>query len=232
MKKLSVVVAAGLVVVLSGCKMNVTPELYLSDLRNVVENGTEGLTTPAAIAVEVPSTENCDEYSAKIGDVLTGILESYEPRGCTSGDMKSWLNLEAQIPIMHALNIAEVGMDDPSLALFGVLVSPLVEGRFEGKVRACLYVNREKYRLLNERMRDVFHQKIDLAGSTMGILLNNDEREPLTFNVGGTFLNGAPVYKWAEFSLERRRSAELTISDVGAASLEADGGVCPLVLGI
>ena len=226
------IVVAGLAVMLSGCKMNVTPELYLSDLRDVVENATEGLTTPAAIAVQVPSTEKCDEYTAKIGDVLTGILESYEARGCTSEDMNSWLNLEAQVPIMHGTKVGQGGMVDPSLDLFGVFVSPIVEGRFEGKVGACLYVNLEKYRLLNERMSDAFHQKIDLADSTMGMLLNNDEREPVKFSVGGTFLNGAPVYKWEQFSLERRRSAELEVSDVGAASLEAEGGVCPLVLAI
>ena len=231
MKRLTVAVA-GLAVILSGCKMNVTPELYLSDLRAVLENDAEGLTTPTAIAVQVPSTKKCDEYTTKIGDVLTGVLDDYEARGCTSENMKSWLNLEAQVPVMHFLNVTETRVGDPSLPLFGVLVSPLDEGRFAGKVGVCLYVNREKHRLLNERMSDAFHQKIDLADSTMGVLLNNDEREPVTFSVGGTFLNGAPVFKWEQFSLERRHSAELEVSNVGAASLEAEGIVCHLVLAI
>ena len=230
MKRTTVAVTAALALTIAGCKMNVTPELYLSDLRAVIEDGTYGMTTPTAIAVEIPSTEECGEYTAKIRDVLTGILESYEARGCTSEGMDSWLNLEAKVPIMHGLELGQKGLDNGSLPLFSVFVSPILEGRFEGLVAICLHVNREKYRLLNERMSDLFYQKIDLAASAVGMLLNNDERKPASYSVGGSFLNGVPVFKWQQFSLERRDSADLALSNVGAAALEAEGGVCPLAL--
>ena len=58
MRKLLCMVASVILpmVIMVGCKLNITPELYLSDLRDVVANDTTGLMTPMAMAIEIPST--------------------------------------------------------------------------------------------------------------------------------------------------------------------------------
>ena len=224
MKRL--MMAVGLAV-LAGCKMNVTPEVYVSDLR-AVAGGEVGLTTPASIAIEVPSTDKCDEYTGKVAGVLTGILDDYEPRGCSNGGMNSYLNLEAQIPLYDEAGAAE------STSLFSVISTRIGNGgRYDGLVGVCLYLKQQRYALLNARMDDAFNQTLNLEKSKVGMLLNNDEKETLTYHVaGGAFLNGTPVYLREQFDLRRRRNAEFVFSNVGAAAMEAQGGICPIVLEI
>ena len=89
------------VIVISGCKLDITQEVYSSDLRDVALNTTSGLMTPMKMAIEIPSTQDCDEYKADVSEVLKGLFHSFSPKVCESVGMDSWLIVETQIPLTH-----------------------------------------------------------------------------------------------------------------------------------
>ena len=202
-------------VVLTGCEMDVTPEVYVSDVREMANNGTTGLTTPATISIEIPSTNKCPEYTARVAEVMTGILDNYEPKGCTKSGMESYLVLAVQMPLTP-----EGHAND---SLFHIGVSRDKGETFEGKLHVFLLLNPGKFQMLNGRMRDKFHGSVDLSKSKIQLKLHNDERRSVECWASGSFLNGEPVYDWMKISLERRRTAEIVLSNVQAAFLEKHG---------
>ena len=83
---------------MAACKLNVTAELYSTDLRDVMAGATD-ISAPATIAFEIPSTNDCDEHALKISEIMAGVLEDFSPRGCENVEMDSFLLVDTQIPI-------------------------------------------------------------------------------------------------------------------------------------
>ena len=198
----------------TGCKMNLTTDLYSSDLR-AVKTGADGIASPAAMAFEIPSTKKCDEYTAKIQEIVAGILKDFVPKGCKSENMNSFLVADTQIPIFNTLDAWK-----KTDVLFGIL---LIERPDPEHIGVAITLDTEKYKVLTDRMNDKFHQTLDLAESKITLVLNNDERSPITFAVRDTFVNAVPVHGESEFTVERRHKADIRLSNVVAAFLEQKG---------
>ena len=60
-------------------------------------------------------------------------------------------------------------------------------------------------------MEDKFHQAVDLAASRVSLILNNDERNTVTFAVRDVFVNSEPAYGEHEYTLERRHKANIQL---------------------
>ena len=219
--RISAVAIASALVLLTACELDITSDVYVSDLRDVAENNTKGLTTPATIAIQIPSTDKCDEYSSKLSAIMEGILLEFAPRICKRNGMNSYLLADSQIPLAGDENAS-----DQSNSLFGILA----ELDEDGDIVVYISNDPSKFSTLNKRIDDEFHQQIDLSESKITLILNNDERETITYLVGGVFLNGQPIYYDEEFTLERRHTAEIVLSNVGAAYLEKNEYVNPLIL--
>ena len=93
-------------------------------------------------------------------------------------------------------------------------------------------LNANRYARLNERMQDEFLGNIDLGGSKVKLTLTNDEATPVTYWVDGVFHNGDPVHFRRQFSLERRKSSDIVLSNVGAAWLEESTSAVAVMLDI
>ena len=218
---LSPIAAALVLLAVIGCELNITSDVYVSDLREVAENQTTGLTTPATIAIQIPSSDKCDEYAARLSEIMRGILLEFTPKTCKQDGMTSYLLSDSQVPLIGSEQAWR-----QSNSLFGILA----ESQPDGNILVTIANNSTKFRILNERVDDEFHQKIDLAGSKITLILNNDERKTITYLVGGVFLNGKPVYYDEEFTLKRRHTAEIELSNVGASYLEKNEYATPLML--
>lgn len=199
--------------------MDVEPEVYVSDVRSVALGAT-GIVTPATISVQVPSVDRCDEYTSSILPMIGGMLESAVPRGCEYVEVESRLLLDAQIPMIEI----DSQNNDGSLFSIGVLT------RTDGAVAVSLIVDMEKYSSLGETIYDEFYQRLDLAGSRITFILNNDEAGPVSYMVRDVFVNGQPEANTETYELERRRRVEITLSDVGSAYLEKHGFSMVLLL--
>ena len=213
---LAALILVGLV---TACKMNLTTDVYSTDLWDAVA-GTEGLSTPATMAFQVPSTDKCDEYTSDIAEIMTGIVGDFSPKGCKKDGMESYLLADTQIPI-----VASPEAWENANSLFGVLVAPQ-----DDDIRATMSMNVNKYRTLTERMEDKFHRSVSLSDSAIIIVLNNDFRNTIEFSIGGVFVNRAPVLGTSTFELHRRQKAEIKFSNVAVAYMAEHGVLGDIVL--
>ena len=207
-------IAALALALVTGCKMNLTSDLYSSDLR-AVRAGEKGLASPATMAFEIPSTKECDEYTSKIQEIVSGVLKNFVPKGCMREDMESFLTADTQIPIFDSLDAWR-----KADALFGIL---LVDRPDPEHIGVAITLNIEKYKVLTDRMNDKFHQTLDLAESKITLVVNNDERKAIAFAVRDAFVNSAPIHGESEFTVERRHKADIRLSNVVTAFLEQKG---------
>ena len=221
MRTMRLIAAVLAVAGLAGCKMNLTADLYSSDLR-AAKAGTPGLVTPATLAFQVPSVKECDEYTAKIGEIMAGILDDFTPKGCQRQDMESFLLADTQMPIFASEDDWE-----KSEALFGIL---LYDPRNQDRFGVAVVLNTKKYSILTNRMKEKFHQTVDLSESKVSLILNNDERDAITFTVLTAFVNSSPVFGAKQFKLNRRQKADIVLSDVATAFLEKKGVVAGLTV--
>ena len=214
MKRLMGAAVMMAIFIVAGCKMNVTADLYSTDLR-AVEAGTAGLTTPGTMAFEVPGADKCNEHAANISEIMEGVVSNFAPRGCEKDGAETFLLADTQMPLLPQ------GTDwqNPD-ALFSLLVMPR---RNTDHVVVAVVMNLRKYRRLLARMKEKFHQSIDLASSKVVLVLNNDERNTIRFSVRDSFLNGDPIHGEQEFELGRRHKAEIRLSNVTTAYLVKKG---------
>ena len=206
--------AVMVIVALAGCKMNLTVDLYSTDLR-AAKAGESELAALATLAFEVPSVKNCDEYSAKISNIMTGILDDFTPKGCRREGTESFLLADTQMPLF----ISEEKWKK-SAALFGVLLFDRADPEHVGVV---IVLDIDKYGILTNRMNKEFHQTIDLSESKITLVLNNDGRKAVAFALRGAFVDAAPILGEQEFTLKRRQKVNIVLSDVATAFLAKKG---------
>lgn len=208
----AIAVAVMAIGVTAGCEINLTTDIYTTDLRDAVA-GTEGLSAPATMAFEVPGTDDCDEHATKISEVMAGVVNDFSPKGCESIEMDSFLLADTQVPIVTSDDVW-----NKSDALFGILAFKQDE-----VIAVAVIMNLEKYGTLTARMKDEFHQSIDLASSKISLVLNHDEREDVDFVVENVFVNSEPVHNPETYTLQRRHRVEIKLSDVATAHLTKHG---------
>ena len=217
--KLTALTAIILIGLVTACKMNLTTDVYSTDLRDAA-NGVTGLTAPATMAFEVPGTDDCDEHSAEISAIMSGVVGEFRPRGCERNGMESFLLADTQVAILPSFSEWS-----NSAALFGIVVSAR-----DDAISADMFMNVDKYEILTERMENKFHQSVDLATSAIIIILNNDSRGSIEFSVDGVFVNGEPVLATSTFQLERRHKAEIKFSNVATSYLAKHGSLGGILL--
>ena len=218
MKKLMFVVAI-LVIIVTGCKLDMISEIYVTDLIEVV-TGEARLTTPTTISFEIPSAEECNKYSSQVMTVMRGMMREFTPKECKNVDMNSYLIAEAKLPFVH-----DSSTWNQADSLFGILVT--ASGR---DLAMTLRMNKQKYNTVNQRMKDEFHQALNLTDSKITLVLINDEREPIEYHAQAAFINNRPIVKSESFRLERRQKATIRLSNVSAAYLAMHGSVPFLTL--
>ena len=189
MTKILRLTAAALILAgMAGCKMDVTPELYVSDLRAVV-GGETGLTTPATLAIGVGSKENCEKQSDAFAAMLKEMVREFSLRGCEGSGTDVALTASIQIPI-----VATEEAWKEARTLYGVVVRAMDE-----RIGVFFLVDPRLYADLNERIKKETYRSIDLDESRVKVVLSNDERREVRFTVNDAYFNGRPVQ-----GLERR----------------------------
>ena len=213
-----------LVAALAACKMNVTPKLYTSDLRHLVTDRTADLTTPGTLAIQIPSADNCAEYTERLSKVIGTLIIGFSPKGCEDVGMEAFLEADIQIPVL----LDEEAWTQAN-SLFGVIVST---EDASGSLGVHLRLDAAKYQLLNDRVYEEFFQKLDLAESRVAVELISDERTDVAFWTNDVFVNGEPVRssEGAKFTLSRRGTAEIVLSNVGVAWMERGNDVLVILL--
>ena len=217
----TLLVTALAVVMVTGCDMNLTANLYTVDLQEAMSGSSE-VEALAQVEIEIPSADSCDEYTTKFTGILHGILDEISPRGCKRKGVESFLLLETRLPVYA----------DPSQSqdtLFGVL---LTKPDNSIHTRVSLQVDTSKFKTLKGRVKDEFHSTLSLSDSVVAIVLHNDHRNVIKFTTSDKFVDGKPVHGNTEFELARRHNATIQLSNVASSYLEMIGNATGFDLAI
>lgn len=204
--------AIAFLILLSGCKTNLTLDVYSSDLSKV---GKDSLTTPGMLAIEIPSSKECEKYSKQIGEMMKDLVKNFEPRGCKDVEMESFLNAAIEVPIVAGFEAWK-----SERTLFGVVLQEYPS--MKGWTAVAVAMNLEAYKALNKRMDREFHQTLKIEKSKVTVIFHNDGRAEQRFGAGFVFVDGLPVAS-AEIPLKRRSKATIELSNVHSALLSTKG---------
>ena len=220
--------AALAVMLLVGCKMDVTPEIYVSDLRAVAESGEVGLSTPAILSIGIGTKDRCEERAAQFEAMLGEMVREFSTRGCEGSGTDVALVASIQIPIVSSPEAWE-----QADSLYGILAFPApAESRHAGNIGVFFLVNAERFAQLNQRVKSEFYRAIDLSDSRVKVVLSNDERTEARFTVNDAYFNGQPVQGLdrTEQAIARRHDAEVVLSNVALSALVQGQPVPTLLL--
>ena len=156
MRTVKLTAAMLVLVVVAGCKLNLTADVYSSDVREAMA-GTTGIASSATLAFQVPSVDKCAEHTTKIREIMAGVLKDFTPKGCRRESMDSFLLADTQMSIFTS----EKAWEEAD-SLFGLL---LVAQQKRRGIAVAVALNTEKYRILTGRMKKEFHQTPDLSAS-------------------------------------------------------------------
>lgn len=201
-------------VALAGCKLNLVADVYSSDLRASMAGETD-LSSPATLAFQIPSTDDCDEHTASIREIMAGILSDFTPKGCESEGMESFLFADTQMPIFNSQEAWQ-----KADTLFGLLAVTKPDAEDIG-----LFVMLEtaKYEILTSRLQEKFHQTVNLSTSQVELILNNDERGDIKFSARDAFVDSHTAHGEFEYTLARRHKATIKLSNVATTHLARTG---------
>ena len=209
--------AAAALALLAGCKMNVTSELYTSDIRHVAVSGATDVTTPGTLAIEIPSADKCQEYAERLSRIVGTSVIGFVPKGCERAGMNTFLMASMEIPI-----VADEHSWRQANSLFATMAYVFDEGEY---IIAVLLLDAAEFKSLNDRLSKEFHQRLDLSGSKVAIVLNNDERRDIEIWMNDVFYDGHPIHGFdrAQAVLSHRQAAEFVLSNVSIAWMEQEG---------
>ena len=197
---------------IAGCKISVTPELYLTDLRDVAVNRTKGVSVPATFSFQIPSSSECEKYTAQFTKLIGRSFTGFTAKGCEDQGMESYLMANVSLPLVSH-------MDDwrEAKSLFGIAVIS-----FQEEIEVFMLLDQKEYAALSERVKSEFYQDLELESSTIKYVINNDSQKTERFTISDCFVNAEPV-EANDFSIERRQRVDVQFSDVKVASLVKTG---------
>ena len=198
-----------LLLILGGCKIDFTGDLYTSDLidlANTTEN--KQFSLPMEVAYQVSDCES-DESSRMIS---TYFIE-FQNTGCAVGeDFMSYATAQVSVPVVNKYDIFNNSND----SLIG-FVSYLSEDKTLVYVDAV--TSAELFESLKNYVYNETFQELSLADSNLVIRLNNDLNKA-TIEVPPSFVNNEPIVFSTEYIMERRELLIIQSSDVNSSFLE------------
>ncbi len=212
---------------IAGCKLGVTPDLYLTDLREVAEQGTQGMQVPATLSFQIPSSTECEEYTGKVTALIAGSFSEFATKGCEDRAdepfmVESYLMANASLPLLRT---REAFLKQESI--FGIVTEAKPQ---ENSILVAMVLNLDRFEALNRRVQGEFFQELELKNSVLEFTISNDGRDEDSFLVAGSFVNAEPAADVREFKLSRRQKADIRLSDVQVAHLARHGQVSLLRL--
>ena len=198
-----------LILILGGCKIDFTGDLYTSDLidlANTTENKQFNL--PMEVAYQVSDCES-DESSRMIS---TYFIE-FKNTGCEIGeDFMSYATAQVSVPVVNNYDIFNNAND----SLIG-FVSYLSEDKTLVYVDAV--TSAELFESLKNYVYNETFQELSLADSNLVIRLNNDLNKAI-IEIPPSFVNNEPIVFSTEYIMERRDLLIIQSSDVNSSFLE------------
>jgi hypothetical protein len=209
-----------LILVLTGCKVNLDGDVYIGDIIDVAETQ-EQLFNPMDISFEMSSVSACEDDKEKLSIILDKYFTNFNAKECYSEDFNAFLKTGFDIPVILDLEKNGEFENSQSDLISLTIVSVKMDTGYRYDV--YLVLNRILFNSLNAEIYDEFFQKIELDDAKIKLSINNDGRETEKISFASAFVNGEPAVFYSTYDLERRQKLDYIGSDVTRASFDKYG---------
>lgn len=197
---------AASVLLLGGCKIDSSYQVYTADLQEVLETG-EPLETNGRISIAMPSQDRCQEEVQRASEIIEKYFTVSRDAECREDGFDNYLSFGVKAPIVRGKsdlpNSATAGLSITQNDDLAVLYGYLDPGRFDS---------------LQAEMKQI-NSQIDLEIGEVFVEVNNDLRDTVLIHPTAAWLDGTPALIGSA-ELDRRDQANLLLSDVFSAQLE------------
>lgn len=201
--------------IFAGCKMEVAPDVYLSDVQAL--NANAPIETSVILRLETISDRDCNEKQNFYRDGLSEGFQNVVFRNCIDDNLDTFAVFEAETVIAFWDSFTPFdSFVDGKPALFLAAINEQSDRSIFGAANfAAIEAIQRKLSETDGR----FATEFDRLTISFGAEVVNDTREEQIIATGQNYYNGEPVYRQNSFLLDHRRSASIQISDVANASL-------------
>ena len=218
--------ALAVLLVLSGCDVQSTFDIYLRDVRQVAEdNDTDRVPVNSRLSMEVPTRDECLSRKQAIAEVIDAHFADATNLTCTQVDseMRNFLRFDASLPLLEyeqAQNKAESDGEQVPVIHFGA-------NKNENDVYVLMtFFNQGSLERLTRDLEGTFDSmgSLDLELTDVSYRIRNDSKPGVRVGMVPSYLDGDPVPNTQyAFDLGYRKTAELTRADVYVDGLTAYG---------
>ena len=195
-----------LALVLTGCKVGISADLYVSDIKTVRDQG-KPLEADGVIKFQIPSKNVFMEQQAQIKRLLATHFRGVENLRAVEQGMETYVVANIRVPVFR---YKKGDLPDRDLISFAVM-----DFRQEHKLTAVgLWISGKAYQQLNKDVQMQFMGDLNPEDLKITVFLNNDERDPVPINLSSVYLDGRPVPYSADITLKKRDKRELVVSTI------------------
>ena len=193
-----------ILVVISACKLDINVQLYTRDVVDF-SNGkleSEYAFVPATVRIEM-SKSSFEDKKEKIQKILQRYFINPENLRYEAEDYGGYAVVEVEIPFLEDYTPSEKS-----------LVGFVARKRDDGSYEVGIVVNGESFEELKSVVSDEFFTSIDVKDIDLHIDVNNDMRKDNDVEVFSVYVNGKAVLYPQKFTIKRRKSIKIDVSNV------------------
>jgi len=205
--KFKLLAACAAAIALSACKPNVSSEVYLADIEDVIQKGAPVEYTGTISSTVMLTVDDCNKKLTDMVKAIASMEPGVKSRGCAKSGTDTVVTMEVPVTLRKA------GDKAGAARLVALEVSKESEGTVVN-LRAISDLD-----LLRKEIASKTFFSINLDEMTIASRLVNDGRDPVTVKVRGVMANGEAILpKGKDFPVQRRQPLELRLSNVHTAA--------------
>jgi hypothetical protein len=208
MKARLVLCSLAMIGALSACKVGISPTLYLSDIREVIESGSSVPVT-AIVAFESPGADKCEEVASELLPALAKHYGRAEYKGCERRDFDTFVLIEIETEMVREIENSQSDSDRP------IYIGVFDTGNGH---EISIYPNSDAMKALMSDLSRRAQDNFKRAKYQLEARIINDGRGEQAIVVSGAFVDNNPVPHSKEFALPRRGEVMIRFSDVSNAA--------------
>jgi hypothetical protein len=198
---------------LSACNFSLTADVYLSDLLAAVDNPEKQGTTTATLSLQMASKDTCIEKGAEAIDLVSTYFMKVGDGRCRDLNIESYLDIPVELPVFTGNSLDAVKPNDQSL----VAVAVIEEQGYP--LTLALALSSDRLDKLRDDVKKKYYQSVNRSDISFGLTINNDGRADAEVQIMSAWAGDDPVPDIATFTIPRRGTLAVRLSDVSAGAL-------------
>ncbi len=197
-----------IIFLLSACRIDVTTEIYIRDVKDVFYGGHNDLWTPAIIKIGVSSCDDKKELD-QVFQSIQRYFEKLKNKSCDTQGVDSLMVMGAELPLSND----KKKWKQRTQSVLGVYIDESLIHKDKDPV-VHFVLDRERFAELNKIVEDKFYGNLDFEESNLTFVVNNDDRKDDYIRVADALVDGQPIINESVFKVSRREKLDIKPSNV------------------